>query len=172
MTPRLAFTIGYEGAAEDKLLALLTQCGVDTVIDTRLNPQSRRPAFRQRALREALASVGIGYVSMPALGVPKQDRARAKDDWPGFVDYYQRHLDGEATAVSAAIAICCESTTALLCFELDEGQCHRLPLSRAMSTQAPLAFDHLRVGRIEDTDDHPVLPAVMRPEYQMDVAAR
>ncbi len=171
MTPRIAFTIGYQGASADELVDVLRDSGVDTVIDTRRNPQSRKAAFRRRALEARLTSEGISYQSMPSLGVPREFRDLAKTDWDAFVATYEAILADDQEALGQAVAVAFGSATALLCFESDERQCHRLPLALAMSARAPLAFDHLHVRRMENADDHPVLPAVVSSEDQVNVAA-
>ena len=39
------YTIGYEGAVVDDLIATLRRAGVADLIDVRANPYSRRPEF-------------------------------------------------------------------------------------------------------------------------------
>src|SRR5438034_30586 len=78
MTPRPAFTIGYQGIDPDALVRSLAAAGVTIVVDTRRTPTSRRPDYRREALRRRLEGAGIRYTSQPALGVPKPIRALAE----------------------------------------------------------------------------------------------
>jgi uncharacterized protein (DUF488 family) len=75
------FTIGYQGAKLEQVVACLAAAQVSVLLDTRETPMSRRVEFRQRALASALAESGIRYVSTRALGAPKPLRALAAEDW-------------------------------------------------------------------------------------------
>lgn len=89
MAPRAAYTIGYEGAEPAELIATLHGAGVTLVVDTRKVPTSRRAPYRKAALAAALAEAGIGYVSMPALGVDKALRHLAKQEPRRFRAIYR-----------------------------------------------------------------------------------
>ncbi len=171
MTPRRAFTIGYQGADPDELAAELRRHGVSLVIDTRLHPTSRRPAFRREALRRRFAGHGLDYVSEPALGAPKRIRPLATTRRRLFRAAYEASLRRADQAVEEVIHLARQQTVALLCFEVEPGDCHRLILADAMAGRAPLTFTHLRLGRGHDADDQPALPAVVRTQQQDQVAA-
>lgn len=171
MTPRRAFTIGYQGADADELATELRRQGVSVVVDTRLHPTSRRPAFRREALRATLEAHGLRYRSEPSLGAPKRIRPlAARRQWL-FRAAYKALLHRVADTVEDVVRLARRETVALLCFELEPGQCHRLLLAEAMTSTAPLAFTHLRLGSGDDTDDQPALPAVMRPEQKDQITA-
>jgi len=171
MTPRQAFTIGYQGADPDQLAAELRRQGVSVVVDTRLHPTSRRPAFRREALRTTLEAHGLRYRSEPSLGAPKRIRPlAAKRQWL-FRAAYGALLRRMADDFDDIVRLARRETVALLCFELEPGECHRLVLAEAMTNTAPLAFTHLRLGRGNDADDQPAFPAVMRPEQKDQIAA-
>ena len=171
MTPRRAYTIGYEGAQAEEVASELQRCGVSILIDTRLHPTSRRPAFRRSALAATLAAHGIRYRSEPALGVPKRIRPLAKHRHWLFQAAYRALLRRVDEVVADVVHLARRETVALLCFELEAGECHRLILSEAMAAAAPLAFTHLRPGRRDDADNEPTLPPVMRAKQQDQVAA-
>ena len=165
MTPRPAFTVGYEGSDLPALLGVLTAAGVTTVVDTRRTPTSRRPAFRREALRRALEDAGLSYVSRPALGMPKALRPLAKrPDRRWLFDLAYRGVLARAVdEVDETVRLGESGRIALLCFEIDPGTCHRELLARAMAARGPFLFDHLRPGDREDADDHPVTELVVRP---------
>ncbi|WP_171131584.1 DUF488 domain-containing protein [Sphingomonas sp. ID1715] len=132
------FTIGYENATVDEVLAALRTAGVKQVADIRAVAASRRPGFAKSALAANLASVGIGYRHFRALGTPKEGRdAAKKGDRATLERVYAGQLDlpqaqAEAEMVKAMVA---ESPTALLCFERDPAMCHRsLLIADAMPT--------------------------------------
>jgi len=155
VTPKLAFMIGYEGSDPDALVATFRAAGVSMVVDTRKHPTSRRPAFRREALRERLAAGGIKYESRPAFGVPKRVRSLAAHRPAMFQAAYRGVLSRAAADLDAIVDLARQETIALLCFELDPGQCHRSLLADAVAARSPFAFSDLRAGRVEDADDHP-----------------
>ena len=74
------WTIGHGTRASEELVATLQQAGVETLVDVRRFPGSRRnPQFNQATVAEDLEHAGIAYVHLPHLGgrrsgVPGEDR--------------------------------------------------------------------------------------------------
>jgi uncharacterized protein (DUF488 family) len=74
------WTIGHGTRTSEELVATLHQAGVQTLVDVRRFPGSRRnPQFNQAALAEELERAGIGYLYLPDLGgrrsgVPGEER--------------------------------------------------------------------------------------------------
>jgi uncharacterized protein (DUF488 family) len=133
------FTIGYENATVDEVLAALTAAGVTQVADIRAIAASRRPGFAKSALAANLASVGIGYRHFRALGTPKEGRDAAKrGDRATLERVYAGQLElPEAQAEAAALRdMAAAAPTALLCFERDPAMCHRSLLIDAEIRQA------------------------------------
>jgi uncharacterized protein (DUF488 family) len=172
MTPRIAFTIGYQGADPTLFVQSLTAAGVTTVLDTRHTPTSRRPAYRREALRERLREHGVAYVSRPALGVPRRIRGlEARRRWL-FDAAYRGVLSRAGPELEEAIRLTARETVALLCFEVDPGTCHRGLLADEMTSRAAIMFRHLRPGDGEDADDHPVAVSVVGSDDQVEISAR
>jgi len=167
MTPKLAYTVGYQGVDRSALIAALVSRGVTTLIDTRETPMSRKPDYRKRVLAAAMADAGIDYEWMPALGVPRESRPLAKTDWPRFERDYQDRVSQLPPVLDAVVALGWAGTIAFLCFEAEERECHRLPLSDIVASRSSLRFEHLHVGRVEHADDHPVAKAMVRPQDQV-----
>jgi uncharacterized protein (DUF488 family) len=73
-------TIGHGTRTADELVASLHEAGVETLVDVRRFPGSRRnPQFSHAALAAELQSAGIAYLHAPDLGgrrsgVPGEDR--------------------------------------------------------------------------------------------------
>lgn len=156
MTPRIAYTVGYQGADVDTVAVAAQRAGVTTVIDTRRHPTSRRPAFRREALRRRLEAHGIRYVSEPSLGVPTKVRPLARSRPWLFRAAYRGILSRSQAAVEQMLRLTDDETIALLCFEAEAGECHRSLLAAHLSARTPLTFADLDVGRVENADDHPV----------------
>ena len=122
--------IGYEGYSIDDFVSRLRLRGVDTVVDVRLNPLSRKRGFSKTLLRETLEAAGIGYLHLPALGNPKDNRdgfASAPGQDGGARERFANLLSGaEAAAdLETLVTLTETSSIALLCFEADEAHCHR-----------------------------------------------
>ena len=135
MTAKRIFTIGYEGATQDELIAALAKAGVGRVIDVRAVPMSRKPGFSKNVLAAGLREAGIDYVHLKALGTPAEGREAArKGRFAEMERSYAAQLETlEAAAESARmIALAEETPSALLCFERDPAHCHRTPLRLAV----------------------------------------
>lgn len=133
------FTIGYEGVTVDEFLAALTRAGVEQVVDIRAIAASRRPGFAKTSLSANLATVGIGYRHLRALGTPKPGRDAAKKGDRATLKrvYAEQMLLPEAQAEAAMLrAMIEERPTALLCFERDPTMCHRSLLIAATLADA------------------------------------
>ena len=135
MTAKRIFTIGYEGATQDELVAALQRAGVERVIDVRAVPLSRKPGFSKNILAAGLKEAGIDYVHLKALGTPAEGREAARKGRHAEMErIYAAQLDTPEATVQAAqmIALAEEKPSALLCFERDPAHCHRTPLRRAV----------------------------------------
>lgn len=142
------FTIGYEGASVEDLIATLQLAGVEHVLDVRELPQSRRPGFSKNGLAAALAVCRIGYSHTKQLGDPKEGRdAARRGDWETFRRVFEGHLALDATkaALADAARVASSKATVLLCFERDPRNCHRALVARSMSEICSLNVQNLGV---------------------------
>jgi uncharacterized protein (DUF488 family) len=129
------FTIGYEDAAPDRLLAALRGAGVARLVDVRALANSRRPGFAKRALSAALEGAGIGYLHLPALGTPAAGRQAVREGRPAEMRrIFGAHLQGmEAQAALAGLRdLAAREPVCLLCLEADPAQCHRTLVAEAV----------------------------------------
>jgi uncharacterized protein (DUF488 family) len=135
MTAKRIYTIGYEGATQDDLVAALQAAAVKRVIDVRAVPLSRKPGFSKNVLAAGLREAGIDYVHLRALGTPPAGREAArKKKWDIFDQVYAEQLETPEAGAEAGwmIALAEEKPSALLCFERDPAHCHRTPLREAV----------------------------------------
>jgi uncharacterized protein (DUF488 family) len=133
------FSIGYEGATQDELVARLKDAGVTLLADVRAVPLSRRPGFSKNILAAGLREAGIGYVGLKALGTPAEGREAARrHDRARLARIYAGQLElPEALAQAAQlIDLAREQSTALLCFERDPACCHRTLLIESIMPDA------------------------------------
>jgi uncharacterized protein (DUF488 family) len=126
--PKL-FTIGYEKARPDALMAELKRARVKLLVDTRAVAASRKPGFSKRQLAASLDEEGIAYLHLQKLGTPAEGREAAR---AGKLDtlwrIYAKHLKTPEAieAMNELVAIVKSSQSAcLLCYERDKDCCHR-----------------------------------------------
>ncbi len=125
---RKIWTIGYEQARLDDVIAALRGAGVELLADVRALPLSRRPGFSKTALAGAVNEAGIAYRHMKPLGTPADGRAAARrGDHEELARIYAGQLElPEAMAAMAELrALAGEKRVGLLCYERDAAACHR-----------------------------------------------
>jgi len=122
------YTIGYEGISQDTLFQTLLFHDVQTLLDIRERPQSRKPGLSKTALGDASASYGMQYAHIRALGTPRDIRCRRKIDHnqQAFEDSFLAYLATQDEAVEALVARAQTERCCLLCYEADVLECHRL----------------------------------------------
>ena len=126
--PKL-FTIGYEKAKPEAVMAELMRAKVKLLVDTRAVAASRRPGFSKRQLAAALDEEGIAYLHLQKLGTPDEGRQAAHT---GKMDVmrriYAKHLKKPETveAMDELVSIVKSGrSVCLLCYERDKDFCHR-----------------------------------------------
>jgi uncharacterized protein (DUF488 family) len=127
------FTFGYEGLDIASFVARAKSEGVNTIVDVRELPLSRKKGFSKSSFREALALHDIAYVHIPALGCPKSIRNsyKADGDWAAYTRSFMGYLATQEATVRELVKISKATTTCLVCFEADYSMCHRTYVARA-----------------------------------------
>lgn len=145
MANKTLYTFGYEGLDIDSYIARLMEFGIQTVVDVRELPLSRKKGFSKRAFEAALANEGIGYIHVPALGCPKQIRDRFKQDnnWAAYTKAFQAYLRTQGATVRDLVKMAKATTACLVCFEADFNFCHRTYVARAARNEGSLQVMHL-----------------------------
>ena len=136
MKPSRIFTIGYEQATVDEVIAALKGAGVKRLVDIRALPLSRRPGFSKSALAGALIEAGIAYEHLKALGTPKEGRdAARRGDHATLERVYSVQLELPEAQAQAAVLLdrVAAEPTALLCYEREPAGCHRTLLLDAVA---------------------------------------
>jgi uncharacterized protein (DUF488 family) len=140
------FTIGYEKARLVDVVGALREAGVETLIDVRDRPISRRPGFSKNQLAAGLEEAGIRYVGLKALGTPPEGReANHKRQWDRFwriVDEKLATAEAEL-ALAEAARIAADSPSCLLCYEADPHICHRQRVADMLASRHGFMIHHL-----------------------------
>lgn len=132
------YTIGYEGLDIDSFVPKLRMLDIDTVVDVRELPLSRKRGFSKNSLREALAEQGIDYVHVRALGCPREIRHEYREDgdWDKYTRRYLAHISVQTAALSELLRRALRETCVLLCYEANAAECHRTYVARSLADAA------------------------------------
>lgn len=129
------YTIGHSTRTLQELIAALHAHHIETLVDIRAFPVSRRlPHFNRESLERALPEAGIRYLWMKELGGRRKkilaespNIALRNDSFRNYADYM---LSAEFKAAAAKlVAIAEHSPTAYMCAERVYFQCHRMLVS-------------------------------------------
>ena len=139
------FTLGYSGRKTPDMFAALVASDVRTLVDIRQHPVSvYRPEMSKGKLKDALTELGIEYVHLPGLGVPRDVRGKAMETGNREViwAWYDKNVvPGFAGGNLHALLNGFEHPIALMCTELDPHECHRHRLSLALEELGMKGFD-------------------------------
>jgi uncharacterized protein (DUF488 family) len=129
------FTIGHSTRPLPDLLGALQAHSIETLVDIRAFPMSRRlPQFNRESLEKSLPDAGIKYVWMKTLG---GYRKKIREDSPNialrnaaFRNYADYMLTSDFdNAMSELLGLAESSRTAYMCAERVYFRCHRMLVS-------------------------------------------
>lgn len=142
------FTIGYEGLSIDAFMSLLAEHDVDTLVDVRELPLSRKPGFSKKALANVLNSSGREYVHMVDLGCPKpiRDQYREDGNWKHYIRGFMKHLKTQDDAIAELSSLAVSANCALLCYEADSNFCHRSMVANAVKEYCGAHVTHIKAA--------------------------
>ena len=122
------YTIGYEGTNQAALFQTLVFHDIQTLLDIRELPQSRKPGLSKTALSQAAAEYKMQYAHIRALGTPRDIRYRRKidHDQAAFQSSFLEYLATQNEAMAALVERAQRERCCLLCYERNVLECHRL----------------------------------------------
>jgi uncharacterized protein (DUF488 family) len=129
------YTIGHSTRTFDELVSALKAHGIETLVDIRAFPMSRRlPYFNREALERSLPEHGIRYLWMKALGgyrkTTRKDSPHTALRNASFRNYADYTLTPEFEHAAAELVKIAEvSRTAYKCAERVYFRCHRMIVS-------------------------------------------
>lgn len=139
------YTIGYEGLSMPAFLQSLQEHGIQTIIDVRQYPLSRKPGFSKSRLHSYLSEINISYEHFQALGCPKYIRQAYKEnaDWRSYCEQFNAYLESQDDSLHELSCLSQESDCALLCFEADHHFCHRSLIAEAIHQRSGKFIGHI-----------------------------
>jgi uncharacterized protein (DUF488 family) len=129
------YTIGHSTRTIEELIEALRAHEIQTLVDIRAFPMSRRlPQFNREALEKSLPAAGIQYVWMKALGGYRkkilQESPHIALRNQSFRNYADYTLTPEfEQAIAELLGLAEKSRTAYMCAERMYFQCHRMIVS-------------------------------------------
>ena len=149
-------TIGYEGLKPEEFIRLLEIGEVQTVVDVRQLPLSRKPGFSKVALASSVNQRGMKYIHMRELGCPKNIRHdyHIDRDWDRYTVRYKSYLEAQLESVLQLADLAMNERCCLLCFEADPNFCHRLYVAERVASLPDRHFDvrHITARDLARTD--------------------
>jgi uncharacterized protein (DUF488 family) len=155
------WTIGHSTLPMDEFIAHLRSFGIETLVDVRSFPGSRRyPQFNKENLRESLAAAAIQYAHMPELG----GRRKAKPDslnmawrnesFRGYADYMETPAFREG--IEDLLERARHRRTLIMCAEAVWWRCHRSLIADYLKAAGVTVMHILGEGK---SDEHPYTSA-------------
>ena len=129
------FTIGHSTRTLNELIEPLKAHSIETLVDIRSFPMSRRlPHFNRESLEKSLPEAGIRYVWLKELG---GRRTKIRDDSPNLAlrnDSFRNYADYMLSedfprGVAELVKLAEQSPTAYMCAERVYFHCHRMLVS-------------------------------------------
>jgi uncharacterized protein (DUF488 family) len=126
------YTVGHSTRSLDELIEVLEAHGIETLVDIRSFPMSRRyPHFNRESIETSLGAVGIRYLWMKGLGGRRRKIREDSPHWalrsPSFRNYADYMLTEEfKNSMAELVALGDHSRIALMCAERVYFRCHRM----------------------------------------------
>jgi uncharacterized protein (DUF488 family) len=154
------WTIGHSTRSIEELLGVLGVHGIETVVDVRRFPGSRRlPQFGSSALESALTAQGVGYRWIGELGGRRQPSPDSPNDaWQhAAFRAYADHMATEefATGLFELEMIASSAATAVMCAEALWWRCHRRLIADALTS---LGYEVRHIRDASEAEVHRLAP--------------
>jgi uncharacterized protein (DUF488 family) len=120
--------------------------GVQTLLDVRAVPLSRKAGFSKGVLGASLATRGIRYLHDRRLGTPKPGRdAARRGRTEEMARIFAAHMQSDAAraGLADAVGLATSERVCLLCFEREPHACHRSIVARMIHGEIGQPIRHL-----------------------------
>jgi uncharacterized protein (DUF488 family) len=154
------YTVGHSTRPIDEFLVLLSDAGIQTLVDVRRYPGSRRnPQFGQAALSKTLDDSGVAYRHDLRLGGRRSGSAGSPNSaWRNAAfRAYADHMASDEfhAALAELLQATAETSTVVLCAEALPQRCHRRLIADAAVLAGTPVVHLLGQGRNEEHVLHP-----------------
>jgi len=154
---KTVWTIGHSTHSLDELVAMLHSFNIETVVDIRSYPGSRKfPQFNKEALEVSLPENNIEYLHLKKLGGRRKVNPESKNTtwrhaaFRGYADYMES--ESFAEGIKELIVIALEKRTAYMCSEAVWWRCHRSMVSDYLKAHD---WDVQHIMGVNKASEHP-----------------
>lgn len=154
---KTVWTIGHSTHSLDELVAMLHSFNIETVVDIRSYPGSRKfPQFNKEALEVSLPENNIEYLHLKKLGGRRKVNPESKNTtwrhtaFRGYADYMES--ESFAEGIKELIVIALEKRTAYMCSEAVWWRCHRSMVSDYLKAHG---WDVQHIMGVNKASEHP-----------------
>lgn len=128
-------TMGYEGITSQQFFDVLLNNKVQTIVDIRELPISRKAGFSKTSLAEIAKDYDLNYVHLQSLGSPREIRHDYREDnnWKRYTRRYMTYLNTQKDSINELADLIQRKRCCLICFEADHNFCHRLFVADAVA---------------------------------------
>ncbi len=151
------YTIGHSTHTLKEFLKILTEFGIETLVDVRRYPGSRKfPHFNKEALEKSMPENGIEYIHLVDLGGRRKPREDSKNtvwqhpSFRGYADYME--TDDFKNAIKKLSSIARDKPTAYMCSEVLWWRCHRALISDLLKSNG---WEVWHIMGIDKKQEHP-----------------
>jgi uncharacterized protein (DUF488 family) len=129
------YTLGHSTRSLDELIEVLQAHGIQTLVDIRSFPMSRRlPHFNREAIAASLGKVGIRYLWMKGLGGRRKKIRADSPHWALRSQSFRNYADYMLTeefenSIAELVALGDHARVAFMCAERVFFRCHRMLVS-------------------------------------------
>jgi uncharacterized protein (DUF488 family) len=155
------WTIGHSTRSGEEFGQLLISHHIETLVDVRSFPGSRRfPQFNRTSLQDLLSTLGIQYVHAPKLGGRRKPKTHShntvwkNDSFRAYADYMETESFQEG--VKDLLELAAQSRTAIMCAESLWWRCHRSLISDYLKANGTKVIHILDEKK---TEEHPYTSA-------------
>lgn len=144
--PVAIYTMGYEERSVEGFFNNLLKAGVQSIIDTRANPVSRKYGFARSSLSNIANKLGLAYSHFPGLGIPSGKRKNVESvaDFRKLFKYYESEILPAHRNEIESVATQMRSTpSVLVCMEKEAVDCHRSRLAGRIAEITGMQVVHL-----------------------------
>jgi uncharacterized protein (DUF488 family) len=163
------FTLGHSDRSLEQVMDLLRGAGINTLVDVRAQPHSRRhPQFEESSLRSAAEAAGMTYHwAGRQLGgrrplAPTSRHKALEEGLRGYADYMETQAFQRAAA--QLIGLAGRGATAILCAEREPERCHRSLIADYLILQG-IAVVHLMSAG--ESREHQLRPEARRESAEL-----
>lgn len=158
------YTAGHGNRKLGELIALLKEAGVDTLVDVRAQPRSRRnPQFNEETLRAACEGAGMSYHwggrQLGGMRTPRPNSLHVAldENRRGFADHMDTNVFKKGAVQLQNLAG--KGVCAVLCAESDPAHCHRALIADYLVLQGARVLHLIAPGV---TQEHVLSPQARR----------